>query len=295
MRIAIVAGQATPTSLSIAGGTEGGRWEVLGASEALAALAPGDAAIGRLDVLPTLDGVDDGLWALGALEARGVRVLNGPSALLATHDKLLTARLLARAGLPHPRTCLVLAGGEAPRRIVGTVVVKPRFGSGGVDVHRCAGAAELQRHLHALRDRTWFQRQGALVQELVKPRGYDMRIVVAGDRVVGAIVRVARDGEWRTNVALGARRLPTTPPVEAKELALAAARAVGADLVGVDLLPTARGGWTILELNGAAEFTAEYSLRRDVFAAARVELGRLARSHPHERPPAAAVLLSRSL
>jgi len=171
------------------------------------------------------------------------------------------------------------------------VVVKPRFGSGGVDVQRCAGAAEIRRHLHGLRDRTWFQRQGALVQELVTPRGYDMRVVVAGGKVVGAIVRVARDGEWRTNVALGARRLPTTPPVEAKELALAAARAVGADLVGVDLLPAARGGWTILELNGAAEFTAEYSLRRDVFSATRFELGRLARSRPQERAAAVPVLL----
>lgn len=290
MRIAIVAGQPTPTSLQLAAGTEPDCWEVLTPSDALSMLSPGDAAIGRLDVLPTLDGVDDGLWALGALDARGVRVLNGPSVLLATHDKLLTARLLARAGLPHPRTCLVLADGKVPRRIVGTVVVKPRFGSGGADVARCSGAAELHRHLDGLRDRSWFQRQGALVQELVQPRGYDMRVVVAGTKVAGAVVRVARDGEWRTNVALGARRLPTTPPIEAKELALAAARTVGADLVGVDLLPTARGSWTILELNGAAEFTAEYSLRRDVFAAVRAELGRLARSHPHAPAPAPVLL-----
>ena len=39
--------------------------------EALERLGPGDAALGRLDVLPTLDGVDDGLWALGVLAARG--------------------------------------------------------------------------------------------------------------------------------------------------------------------------------------------------------------------------------
>lgn len=276
MRIAIVASRATPTNLSLVDCKEGGSWDVLTPAQALSMLAPGDVAIGRLDVLPTLDGVDDGLWALGALDARGVRVLNGPSVLLATHDKLLTARLLARAGLPHPRTRLVLAGGEQPTRIAGEVVVKPRFGSWGSDVDRCEGPAELGRHLHSLRDRPWFRRHGALVQELVKPRGYDMRLVVAADRVVGAVIRVAPDGEWRTNVALGARRLPTTPPVEAKELALAAARTVGADLVGVDLLPDARGGWTILELNGAAEFTEEYSLRRNVFAAARFELGRLA-------------------
>ena len=192
--------------------SHGGGWDLLTPAEALSTLEAGDVAIGRLDVLPTLDGIDDGLWALGELDARGVRVLNGPSTLLATHDKLLTARLLARAGLPHPRTCLVVLGGDRPQRLSGSVVVKPRFGSWGSDVDRCEGQAAFEAHLHSLRHRPWFQRQGALVQELVTPRGYDLRLVVAADRVVGAVIRVAADGEWRTNVALGAHRLPTMPP-----------------------------------------------------------------------------------
>ena len=79
------------------------------------AIGPGDAALGRLDVLPTLDGVDDGLWALGSLAARGVRTLNRASALLVAHDKLLTARFLLRAGLPHPRTRLLSADVRCPR------------------------------------------------------------------------------------------------------------------------------------------------------------------------------------
>ena len=73
----------------------------------MAELRRGDAALGRLDVLPTLDGVDDGLWALGSLAANGIRTLNRAGALLAAHDKLLTARLLLHAGLPHPRTRLL--------------------------------------------------------------------------------------------------------------------------------------------------------------------------------------------
>ena len=178
------------------------------------------AALGRLDVLPTLDGIDDGMWALGALQARGVTVLNDVSALYATHDKLLTARLLRRVGLPHPRTAHVRP--DRPFAAVRPpVVVKPRFGSGGQGVTWCADEDELVETLSSLSSTPWFEQQGVLVQELVPPQGYDLRILVAAGRVVGAIFRIAADGEWRTNVALGGVRRPVPdPPRAACEIAL---------------------------------------------------------------------------
>ena len=99
-------------------------------------LQPGAVALGRLDVVDGLDGVEDGLWALGSLAARGVVVLNRAGALLAAHDKLLTAKVLQRAGLPHPRTRILHPGGHVPDW-EGPVVVKPRFGSWGRDVELC--------------------------------------------------------------------------------------------------------------------------------------------------------------
>jgi glutathione synthase/RimK-type ligase-like ATP-grasp enzyme len=101
-----------------------------------------------------------------------------------------------------------------------------------------------------------------------------LRIVVAHDHVVGAISRVAAPGEWRTNVALGAQRRRMIPPPEACALALAATRATGAELVGVDLLPDGCGRWTVAELNGAVEFNGEYALTLggDPFAEAAVRL-----------------------
>jgi glutathione synthase/RimK-type ligase-like ATP-grasp enzyme len=60
------------------------------------------------------------------------------------------------------------------------------------------------------------------------------------------------------------------------ELALASARALGASLVGVDLMPTPGGGPTILEINGSVEFTHEYRVCRDVFRATVLELARVA-------------------
>ena len=273
MLLALVANRENETNARIVrAGGEG--WLCVTPAEAVRWLCAGDVAVGRLDVLPGLDGIDGGLRSLGELEARGVQVLNPASALIATHDKLVTARLLRGAGLPHPRTWCVSRSSSVPA-VTGPVVIKPRFGSWGRDVVLCPAPDDLERQLRALAQRDWYAAHGALVQELVEPRGFDLRVLVADGHVVGAVRRVAPAGEWRTNVALGARREPVVPPLDACQLALASAVTAGADLVGVDLLPV-DGGWTVLELNGAVDFTDDYSLREDVFATVARRLARLA-------------------
>jgi RimK family alpha-L-glutamate ligase len=229
--------------------------------QAARSLQPGDVALGRLDVRPTLDGPERGLNKLRVLEERGVVVLNRAGALLAAHDKLSTALRLSARALPHPRTAHV--DSPADPAFGFPVVVKPRFGSWGRGVTMCRNRSELERCLCGLRRTRWFQRQGALVQELIRPRGYDLRILVAAGEIVGAVQRVAVRGEWRTNVALGGGRAPVDPPPQARLIALGAAAALGADFVGVDLLPNGEGRWVVLEVNGAVDFTAEYNLAGD--------------------------------
>jgi [lysine-biosynthesis-protein LysW]---L-2-aminoadipate ligase len=214
----------------------------------------------------------EGLWALDRLAEGGVRVLNGSAALLAAHDKLLTARLLRRAALPHPRTVLIERHKDPPD-LDFPAVLKPRFGSWGRDVLLCHDRGELDRSLETLSFRPWFRRTGVLAQELIRPLGFDLRVVVANGRVVGAAKRIAPAGEWRTNVALGASSVETSPPPVALNLALAAAAASGLDLLGVDLLPTGPGGFCVIELNAAVDFGAHYSFPvRDVFADAMAAL-----------------------
>jgi RimK family alpha-L-glutamate ligase len=257
---AVIAHHSSPTNSRLG--------SVLSPARALARLGEGDVALGRLDVLPSLDGIEPGLWALDRLEARGVGVLNTRRTLVAAHDKLTTAEMLFAAHIPHPRTVHVAPWLPAPE-LEPPLVLKPRFGSWGADVIRCDDGAALAEACALIADRPWYEATGAVAQKLVQPQGYDLRIVVAGGVVVGAARRVAAAGEWRTNVALGGRREPVDPPDEARALALAAAAAVGGDLVGIDLLPAGLGSWVVLEINGAADFNGTYSLADDVYAEVR--------------------------
>lgn len=233
--------------------------ELVSGADALRTARPDDIVIGRLDVLPSLDGVEPGLLALLLLERRGTRVLNNVDSLLGAHDKLRSAAILTRSRLPHPRTAAFTAA-ERVLPLRSPCVVKPRYGSWGQDVFRCESESELAGCLEAIRERPWFRRHGALVQELLPTFGRDLRVIVAGGRVVGAAERVAAAGEWRTNISLGGSLEPTRPSDDAAELARTAAAVVGADLVGVDLLPVADGGYVVLELNGAVDFDERYAL-----------------------------------
>jgi len=285
MKLAVVARRrsATNEALAAAARSCGIEAEVLEPQRALAALRPGDVALARLDVREELDGIESGTRELERLAAEGVDVLNPPRALVAAHDKLLTARILRLAGLPHPQTTL-LAPTVPAATLQLPAVLKPRFGSWGRDVELCASTDEFEAALHRAQSARGFRDHGVIAQELIEPRGWDLRVVVAGGRVVGSARRVALPGEWRTNAALGASVEPAEAPLLARTLALAAVQAVGADLAGVDLLPT-RNGFVVLEVNGAVDYRPLYARAGDVYAdTIAAMLGAVAR-----RPALAAV------
>lgn len=268
LRRALVIGCETETNVSLAEAfaAHGCRSAVTSARDARSATT-GDVILNRLDVLPSLDGVEQGFWSLPRTERTGAIVLNRPASLLSAHDKLATTLLLAGAGIPQPATAHVREA-RVPETLRPPFVVKPRFGSWGRDVFCCETPDDLRAQLDALLHRRWFRRQGALVQELVASRGTDLRLLVAAGGVIGAVERVALPGEWRTNVALGAFRRPAAPSPGARVLALRAVEALGLDLAGVDLLVDGDGNHLVLEVNGAVDFTTEYQPEADPFLAA---------------------------
>ncbi|WP_407520019.1 ATP-grasp domain-containing protein [Methylobacterium oryzisoli] len=240
----------------------------LGAEPVLVSLADVTIATGAgepLRVLGFFDGLPDGvllrtiaggtfeattlrLGVLHALVAAGTVVWNSPTAIERSVDKAMTSLLLARHGIPTPET-FVLSRREAAAALVAReagpgrpLVLKPLFGSQGEGLQLVERPEELppeelvgrvyylQRYI-ARRDGAW----------------QDYRVFVCGGRAVAGMIREG-DG-WITNVHRGGRPLPWAIPGRAADLAEAAARAVGVDYTGIDLVEDGEGGFLVLEVN----------------------------------------------
>ena len=103
------------------------------------------------------------------------------------------------------------------------------------------------------------ERVGAVLylQQVIRHPGFDLRAFVLNGAVLGAMRRHAPPGDWRTNVSLGGRAEPYRLSAEEERLAIDAARAVGAQVAGVDLIPDLdRGRPVVLEVNAVPGWRA---------------------------------------
>jgi RimK family alpha-L-glutamate ligase len=183
---------------------------------------------------------------LGELERRGPPVINPPRALETAVDKYLTSARLQAAGLPTPRTWVCQTAAEAMAGFAalgGDVVLKPLFGGEG------RGITRLDDESLALRAFKMLAELGAVLylQEFIPHEGFDLRLLVLGDRVLG--MRRRNPLDWRTNISRGAVGEPWERDEQLVALARRAADAVGAPWAGVDLLPACEGSVYVLEVN----------------------------------------------
>jgi RimK family alpha-L-glutamate ligase len=205
-----------------------------------------DAILVRLIPRGSLEQVIFRVDALHGLEARGVVVMNSARAIERTVDKFYTSVLLEQAGLKTPRTVVAerMDAAMAAFEEMGDVIVKPLFGSNGRGMVRVSDEEIAYRVFRALE----LERAVFYVQQALPHEGRDVRAFVVGERVVAAAWRFGSG--WRTNIARGARAEAAELPPAWTEMSLAAARAVGAEHAGVDLLPTTDGEVHVLEVNG---------------------------------------------
>lgn len=213
-----------------------------------------DAVIVRTMPPGSLEQVVFRMDVLHRVEASGRPVLNPPRALEVCVDKYLASARLDAAGLPTPptRVCQDAESAiEAFHQLGGDVVVKPIFGSEGRGMIRITDIEIAWRTF-----RTLERLQTVLyVQQFINHPGWDVRAFVIHGRVLTAMRRHARV-DWRTNVAQGGRAESISLNAEEEQLALAAARAVGVSVAGIDLLPRPGGGYFVLEVNAVPGWRA---------------------------------------
>lgn len=184
-------------------------------------------------------------------ELQGIPCINPSSALQLARDKARCYLELHHRSVPIPRT--VLLGREAPleealRLVPGPPwILKLPVGTKGRAVILVESAASLRSVVSTLQDLSG----RLLLQEFVaESRGTDLRVLVLGGRAVAAARRTAGGDEFRSNVDLGGLARPCELTEECRQVAEAAARAVGLEVAGVDLLESSRGP-LVLEVNGS--------------------------------------------
>ena len=183
-------------------------------------------------------------------------MLNAPAATARAAHKIATASTLSMADVRLPRTALSTSTARlnelredfGPEAVFKTAIGTHGGGAWKVDTEDSLTATVGRRR--------------AFIQELVgredvTPR--DLRVYIVDGEIIGAMYRVAQEGDWRTNVARGGAVVDATDdmPAEAADLATRAAAAVGLDYAGVDLIE-GDDGWFVLETNPTAGFKGLY-------------------------------------
>lgn len=206
-----------------------------------------DAVIPRIGASITFYGTA----ILRQFEMMGMYSLNESTSITRSRDKLRCLQILSRSGIGLPTTSyahstkmtekLIEMVGGAP------CVIKLIEGTQGKGVI----LAETPKAAESVIDGLRQMKAHFLVQEFIKEsNGCDIRAFVIGDQVVASMMRKAKDGEFRSNLHRGGSAIPVKITAEEAAVAVNAAKALGLNVAGVDLLRSSRGP-LVLEVNSS--------------------------------------------
>lgn len=206
-----------------------------------------DAVIPRIGASITAYGTA----VLRQFEVGGVYSVNESIAITRSRDKLRAHQLLARKGVGMPITSyahsidatdeIIQSVGGAPLIVK---IIESTHGNGVVLAETNKAAESLINAFRSLN-------ADFLVQEFIKESGgSDVRCFVVGDKVIAAMQRSAKEGEFRSNLHRGGSAEVTKLKPEERALAVRAAKVMGLDVAGVDLLRSAHGP-LVIEVNSS--------------------------------------------
>ncbi len=218
----------------------------------------GDAPFERPDVVLPRQGAQIGpscMVLINQLGLMGIPLVNDLDAIRLTCNQFLTLQALAAAGVPVPDTFFINARsgtvGVVQRLGDYPLVVKQVSGRQGSGVTLVKNETELEAVVRSGLEKT----RGLLLQKFLPTDGRrDIRALVIGQKVAGAMRLEPPAGEFRANYHLGAAGRAQVLSDEVTRIAVDAARAVGLEIAGVDLILDARGRVNVIEVNYSPGF-----------------------------------------
>jgi ribosomal protein S6--L-glutamate ligase len=214
----------------------------------------GDRPVPHADiVLPRIGAsiTNYGLAVVRQFDMMGVPVLNGAVAIARSRDKLRAMQLLTKKFIDVPKTVCARTPDsvELALSFVGgcPVIVKLQQGTQGIGTM----IAETPQAVTSLLETLWAMGQDIILQEYIaESKGRDYRAIVVGERVVAAMRRQAKAGEFRSNLHRGGLGVRVNMDKRYTHAAVSAARVMGLDVAGVDMLE-GKDGPKILEINSS--------------------------------------------
>ncbi len=202
--------------------------------------------------------LDKDIYSAKILENEGIRVYNSSGAISLCDDKALTYLELEKRKIPIPKTLFApkVYGGCVPKqwclaaaeKFGFPVVVKECFGSLGKQVYLAENDDELLGIVEKIAEKPFM-----LQEYLKKGAGWDVRVIVAGGEVVGAIKRTGTD--FRSNAFLGGSAEKYLLQKSEEKLAIDATNSTGCFFAGVDLIMS-DDGFVVCEVNSNMLFSA---------------------------------------
>lgn len=210
------------------------------------------------DVLLARTGSATGHFNLSVLrqfERLNVPTIPNSDSIIASKDKMYANQILAQAGLPIPKTLLTrfpVKSDLVEKQVGFPCVLKVVTGSHGAGVYLCHTPKEFE-DLSELISSLDFK-NSMIVQEYVQhSEGRDLRVIVIGGRVVGAMLRQSTDGSFKANISRGGKGLAYAVDEKMEMLAIQTAKVLDLDIAGVDLL-FHEDGYRICEANSSPGF-----------------------------------------
>lgn len=186
-------------------------------------------------------------------------------ALVKSRDKLRSLQLLSRAGLGMPKTVFsnYTKNTESVVSLIDSkpIILKLLEGTQGLGVVLAETKKAAESVLEAFNG---LEARVVLQEFIAEAKGADIRAFVVEGRVVGAMKRQAKEGEFRSNLHRGGTAKLIRLSDEEEDAAIKAARVMGLGIAGVDMLQSARGP-LILEVNSSPGLEGiEQATKKDI-------------------------------